>query len=113
MKMEKLEEIGVDEMLGHLRGLPRRSRESFFQQVLREEACDIDAGTVRLMQNRLHEACRQSADNSLFQQFVRRLRDPIRPTTKSGAWRPHPLLLVWGGASLLALGTFLYWSFFR
>lgn len=111
--MEKLEEIGVDEMLEHLRGASTwRSRENFFPPRFREESTDMDADALLHMRNRLHEACQQGPEDTLLQQITRRLRDPIRPATETGAWRPHPLLLVWGGVALMELGIFLYWSFF-
>ena len=109
--MEKLEEIGIDRMREHLRAAcSLRFREKFFHQVLREESGAINPQAIHSMQSRLHAACAPSLEDSLLRQVVRKLTDPIKPTNERGKWRPHPLLLLWGGTALLALGVFLYWN---
>ena len=109
--MEKLEEIGIDRMREHLRAAcSRRFREKFFHQVLREESDAINPQAIHSMQSRLHAVCAPGLEDSLLRQVVRKLTDPIKPTNERGKWRPHPLLLLWGGTALLALGVFLYWN---
>jgi hypothetical protein len=110
--MARLEEIGVEEMRQHLRvACAHPPRENFFDQVVREQSQGIDPKMVHGMRNRLREACSPGAEDSLVRRIVRRLTDPIRPVTERGRWRPHPMLLLWGGTALLAAGIFFYWSF--
>jgi len=50
------------------------------------------------------------AEPGCVEQLLRFFADPVEPQTKTGRWRPHPLLLLWGVIGLFGVGVFLFFS---
>ncbi len=73
-------------------------------------ADEVEMDTVA-MREKLRQAFAQDGQNNLLRQVMRKLRDPVKPETERGRWRPHPLLLVGGVLLLAAAAIFLYMTF--
>jgi hypothetical protein len=50
---------------------------------------------------------------NLLRNIIRCLADPVQPVTKTGGFRPHPVLVWIGVIGVVAAASFLYFSYIQ
>ena len=73
---------------------------------------ELETTNAEAMRDKLRQAFAKGGHDNFFRQLMRTFRDPVKPETEGGRWRPHPLLLVGGVLLLAAAAIFLYMTFF-
>lgn len=65
------------------------------------------------MRECLREAFCQDQESSALWQLAQKIRDPGSPADENRRQRLHPLLVIFAALLVVALGTFLYFTFFE
>ncbi len=63
------------------------------------------------MRDRLRALHAEDPEESVSRSILRLLEYPLKPRTQEGRFRLNPILLLLAALAVLAIGTFLYFSF--
>jgi hypothetical protein len=65
------------------------------------------------MMDRLREFHSQHPDADAVASIKHHLANPLRPQNEKGRLRPHPLIVLPGAIGLIAIVSFIYFSYFQ